>query len=106
MIPRILASLAADAFVRGQVEEGFAFLERGWALARAADNLTALVRLAAKESDALLKLARFQDAADVALSGLGPAREAGLQASFEATILISTQPRPCSLAGARPRLRR
>jgi DNA-binding CsgD family transcriptional regulator len=88
MIPRILASLAADAFVRGQVEEGFAFLERGWALARAADNLIALVRLAAKESDALLKLARFQDAADVALSGLGPAREAGLQASFEATILI------------------
>jgi tetratricopeptide (TPR) repeat protein len=77
MIPRILASLAADAFVRGQVEEGFGFLEQGWALARAADNRIALVRLAAKESDALLKLARFQDAADVALSGLGPAREAG-----------------------------
>ena len=36
LIPRILASLAADAFLRGQVEEGFAFLERGWALARAA----------------------------------------------------------------------
>ena len=88
MIPRILGSLAANAFVRGQVEEGFAFLGQGWALARAADNRIALVRLAAKESDALLKLARFQDAADVALSGLGPAREAGLQASFEAAILI------------------
>ena len=88
MIPRILGSLAANAFVRGQVEEGFAFLEQGWALVRAADNRIALVRLAAKESDALLKLARFQDAANVALSGLGPAREAGLQASFEAAILI------------------
>ena len=88
MIPRILGSLAANAFVRGQVEEGFAFLEQGWALARTADNRIALVRLAAKESDALLKLARFQDAADVALSGLGPARQAGLQASFEAAILI------------------
>jgi DNA-binding CsgD family transcriptional regulator len=88
MIPRILASLAANAFVRGHIEEGFAFLDQGWALARAADNRIALVRLAAKESDALLKLARFQDAANVALSGLGPAREAGLQASFEAAILI------------------
>ena len=88
MIPRILGSLAANAFGRGQVEEGFAFLEQGWALARAADNRIALVRLAAKESDALLKLARFQDAANVALSGLGPARQAGLQASFEAAILI------------------
>jgi DNA-binding CsgD family transcriptional regulator len=87
MIPRILASLAANAFVRGHVEEGFAFLNQGWALARAADNRIALVRLAWKESDALLKLARFQDAANVALSGLEPAREAGLQASFEATIL-------------------
>ncbi len=36
LIPRILASLAADAFRRGQVEEGFAFLDRGWALAQAA----------------------------------------------------------------------
>ena len=74
--------------MRGQVEEGFAFLEQGWALARAADDRIALVRLAANESDALLKLARFQDAAKVALSGLGAAREAGLQASFGAAILI------------------
>jgi hypothetical protein len=30
MIPRILG-LAMDAFRRGQVGEGFAFLDRGWA---------------------------------------------------------------------------
>lgn len=87
MIPRILASLASNAFVRGHVEEGFAFLGRGRTLAQAADNRIALVRLAWKESDALLKLARFPDAADVALSGREPAQEAGLQASFEAAIL-------------------
>ena len=87
LIPRILASLAEDAFVRGQVEEGFALLERGWALARASDDGLALARLAVNESDALLKLARFQNAADVALSGLGPARQAGLQASLIATVL-------------------
>jgi DNA-binding CsgD family transcriptional regulator len=87
MISRILGSLAVDAFRRGQVDEAFAFLERGWALARAADDGEALVRLAMAESDALLKLARFADAANVALSGLRSARQAGLQASWSAIIL-------------------
>ena len=41
------------------------------------------------ESDALLKLARFQDAADVALSGLGPARQVGLGASWAVTVLAA-----------------
>ena len=80
LIPRILPVIAEGAFVRGQVEEGFATLERGWALARAARDGPALVRLAINESDALLKLARFQRAADVALRGLDTARQAGLEA--------------------------
>ncbi len=80
LIPRVLASLAAVAFVRGQVEEGFAALERGWALARASRDGPALVWLAVNESDALLKLARFQRAADVASRGLDDARQAGLEA--------------------------
>jgi DNA-binding CsgD family transcriptional regulator len=87
LIPRVLASLAVDAFLRGQVDEGFAFLERGWAIARAADDAVALVRLAVNESDALLKLARFPSAAEAALRGLGPARQAGLEASLPAIIL-------------------
>jgi len=87
LIPRILSSLAADAFRRGQVEEGFAFFERGWALARAADDGFALVRLAGNESYTLVKLAKFQSAADVALDGLTSARQAGLQASWWATLL-------------------
>ena len=79
LIPRVLASLAAVAFVRGQVEEGFAALERGWALARASRDGPALVWLAVNESDALLKLGQFQRAADVASRGLDDARQAGLQ---------------------------
>jgi hypothetical protein len=47
------------------------------------------VWLAANESDALLKLAKFASAAEVALRALGPARQAGLQASWRATILAS-----------------
>ena len=80
LIPRILPVIAEGAFVRGQVEEGFAALERGWALARAAQDGPALVRLAINESDALLKLAQLQNAADVALRGLDIARRAGLEA--------------------------
>jgi DNA-binding CsgD family transcriptional regulator/tetratricopeptide (TPR) repeat protein len=79
LIPRTLSVIAFTAFVRGQVEEGFAALERGWALARAARDGPALVWLAVNESGALLKLAQFQRAADVASRGLDDARQAGLQ---------------------------
>ena len=87
LIPHVLARIAGDTFGGGRIEEGFAFLERGWALARAADAGMALARLAEVESDALLKLARFDLAADVAVTGLESARQAGLEASRGATIL-------------------
>ena len=79
LIPRTLSVIAFTAFVRGQVEEGFAALERGWALARAARDGPALVWLAVNESGALLKLAQYQRAAEVASRGLDDARQAGLQ---------------------------
>ena len=87
LIPRILALFAGDAFRRGHIEDGLALLDQGWALARASQDGPALVRLAAVESDALLKLAKFQRAAEVALHGLGSARQAGLEASLPATFL-------------------
>ena len=79
LIPRTLSVIAFTAFVRGQVEEGFAALERGWALARAARDGPGLVWLALNESGALLRLAQFQRAAEVASRGLDDARQAGLQ---------------------------
>jgi DNA-binding CsgD family transcriptional regulator/tetratricopeptide (TPR) repeat protein len=87
LIPQILSVLAGEAFVRGQVEEGFTILQRAWDLAQAAEDGPALLWLAVRESDALLKLAKFQSAADAALRGLGAARRAGLAASFGATFL-------------------
>ena len=89
MIPRILSAIAFCTFVGGQVEEGFATLERGWALARAAHDGPALVWLAINESDALLKLARFQDAAEAASRGVDAARQAGLASWDMATILAA-----------------
>jgi DNA-binding SARP family transcriptional activator len=87
LIPQILSVLAGEAFVRGQVEEGFTVLQQAWNLAQAAEDGPALVWLAVRESDALLKLAKFQSAADVALRGLGASRQAGLEAWFGATFL-------------------
>jgi tetratricopeptide (TPR) repeat protein len=87
LIPQILSVLAGEAFVRGQVEEGLTVLQRAWHLAQAAEDGPALLWLAVRESDALLKLAKFQSAVDVALRGLGAARRAGLEASFGATFL-------------------
>ena len=87
LIPRILAFFAEDAFWRGQINDGFAFLERGWVLAHASQDVAALLWLAINQSDALLKLAKFQRAAEVALRGLGHARQGGLEASLLATIL-------------------
>ena len=87
LIPRVLSRMADDAFLHGRVGEGIAVLERGWSLARAAGDGPALLRLAVSESDALLKLAEFRRAADVARDGLGTARQIGLEASLPATIL-------------------
>ena len=79
LIPRTLSVIAFTAFVRGQVAEGFAALERGWAIARAARDGPGLMWLAGNESGALLRLAQFQRAAEVASRGLDDARQGGLQ---------------------------
>jgi DNA-binding CsgD family transcriptional regulator len=89
LIPRTLCKIANGAFLRGEVEEGFAALERGWALARAVLDGPGLVWLAAQESDALLKLAQYQRAADVASRGLDDARQAGLQSWRVASYLVA-----------------
>jgi len=97
LVPRIVSVIAGVAFMHGQVEDGFAALERGWALARAAQDDPALVWLAGNESDALLKLGQFQRAADVASRGLGTARQAGLQ-SWRYAIVLAANAAEASLA--------
>jgi DNA-binding CsgD family transcriptional regulator len=89
MIPRILSATAFCTFLRGQIEEGFAILERGWELARASRDGPALVWLAVNESYSLLNLARYQRAAEVALAGLDAAHQAGLESWEYATILAA-----------------
>ncbi|MGO9781087.1 MAG: ATP-binding protein, partial [Streptosporangiaceae bacterium] len=97
LIPRTLSVIAFTAFVRGQVDEGFAALERGWALARAARDGPGLMWLAGNESGALLKLAQYQRAADVASRGLDDARQAGLQ-SWDLASRLAAHAAEASLA--------
>jgi DNA-binding CsgD family transcriptional regulator/tetratricopeptide (TPR) repeat protein len=87
LIPRAVSTIAYQAFMRGQVAEGFAALERGRALARASHDGPALVWLSGNESDALLKLGQFQRATEVASRGFDAARQAGLQAWRVASVL-------------------
>jgi DNA-binding CsgD family transcriptional regulator/tetratricopeptide (TPR) repeat protein len=86
-VSHLLPWLSYLAFLRGQVEEGFAVLQRGRALAETSRDGEALAWLAVSESNSLLKMGRFQDASDAALRGLATARQTGLQAGHVADVL-------------------
>jgi DNA-binding CsgD family transcriptional regulator/tetratricopeptide (TPR) repeat protein len=91
MTARVLGWLAVNAFLRGQVDEGFSLLQRGSALAEAAQEDRTGLFLASYRSDALLTLGRFRDAARIAQHGLDAGRQAGLSASSSpATFLAAT----------------
>jgi DNA-binding CsgD family transcriptional regulator len=89
LIPLFLSRLALLAFVGGDVAEGFATVQRGRVLAGASGDGAAVLSLAVAESDALLKVGQFEDAAEVARSGLQAARQTGLDAGFRATVLAA-----------------
>ena len=73
----------------GQVEEGFALLRRGRALAEASGDSEATLWLAANESIFLLQTGEFEKASEAALAGLQTARETGRQTSNDAAILAA-----------------
>ena len=61
---QVQMSLAHEACLRGQVAEGLALVERARALAEASDDGETLVEVAGDESEILLKLGRFDQAAE------------------------------------------
>jgi len=87
LLPRLLPWLAVHAFLRGQVEEGFAILRRARKVAESSPDPEATLWVAASESDAWLKTGNFQNASDVALRGLQAARTTGLENWYLATIM-------------------
>ena len=89
LIPRLLSIFAYHKFLQGQMDEGFAVLRRCQALTGSAGDSEAGILIDIYESDALLKTARFADAADVARRGLRDARQAGLEDFWNSAILTA-----------------
>ena len=86
---RILSGLAVTAFLRGRVDEGFSFLDRGSVLAGACGDDLAGLWLAATRSDSLLTIGRFQDAVQLAHRDLHAARQAGIQSCLPGIFLAA-----------------
>jgi DNA-binding CsgD family transcriptional regulator len=95
VLPRVLPWLAVATCFSGQLDEGLALLGQGRALAEESGNVQALLWVAMTDSGILLGLGKSEEAAAVALAGLRAARQAGREASFDATIL--TYVAACSL---------
>jgi DNA-binding CsgD family transcriptional regulator/tetratricopeptide (TPR) repeat protein len=87
---RILSVLAVHTFVCGQVEEGFALLRRGQAVAKASGDSEAALWLAGNESYSLHLMGEYEKASDVALAGVHAARSMGRQASNDAAVLAAS----------------
>jgi ATP/maltotriose-dependent transcriptional regulator MalT len=77
VVASIQISLAHDALLRGRVPEGLAMVARARALAETSGDPDALVDVAGDESDTLLKMGQFEQAAEAGLRGLQTARENG-----------------------------
>jgi DNA-binding CsgD family transcriptional regulator len=89
LIPRILAWLAVQTGLRGQVADGFSLLRRARAAAEASGG-EATLWVDGLESGVLLKTRNVQDAADVAVRGLQSARQAGRHGSIQASMLAGS----------------
>jgi DNA-binding CsgD family transcriptional regulator len=86
---QVVSNLGYAALLSGQVADGQAFLDRGRTLAQASRDGGALVQHAVFDSDVQLKLARFHRAAEVAVRGIQAARQSGLEASWQASMLAA-----------------
>jgi ATP/maltotriose-dependent transcriptional regulator MalT len=80
--------LAQEACLHGQVAEGFELAQRARARADVSGDLEALVEVTATESELLLTIGRFDDAAQVGLRGLHAARESGHHKGHIASLAV------------------
>jgi DNA-binding CsgD family transcriptional regulator/tetratricopeptide (TPR) repeat protein len=86
---RIQMNLAHDAYVRGEVAEGLAMVQRARALAEESGDGGAFLEVAGLEGEILLTTGRFDQAVEVGLHGLEVAGDHGRQASIDAYVTAS-----------------
>ena len=98
---RVLSWLALNAFLRGHLDEGFSSLQRGTAQADASQEPQTVMWLASYQSEALLSLGRFDDAAKTAQQALAAGRRAGLPASFSPAAFLAATAAEALLAVGR-----
>jgi len=87
---QILSVLAFHTLLCGQVEEGFALLHRGRALAEASGDSETALWQTCHEVSSLNLMAEFEKANEAALAGLQAARNTGRQTSNDAAVLASS----------------
>jgi DNA-binding CsgD family transcriptional regulator len=88
LVPRIVAAMAQQRFVHGQIDEGLTLLARARAAADA-ENDSSVLSVATTETDILLRLGRLPEVGEVAARGLRAAAREGLGGSFLATLLVA-----------------
>jgi DNA-binding CsgD family transcriptional regulator/tetratricopeptide (TPR) repeat protein len=87
LLPRLLARQGVVALRCGEVTEGLTLLQQGREVAEASGDSAGMVWVAIAEASAMLGMARFQVASEMALRDLRVAYQAGLGAWFQVKIL-------------------
>jgi DNA-binding CsgD family transcriptional regulator len=85
----ILCLLAAESFLRGEVEEGFRLLDQARSVLGTSRDAWAVLWLAIVESDALLKVGKLEEATLVGLRGFDQAQNLGFGSSGGASICLA-----------------
>jgi predicted ATPase len=98
--PRILCMLAYQSFDHGDVEDGFRLIAQARSEPEASRDAWAELSAAGTESDALLKVGRLEEAAQVGLRGFDTAQHLGFGRSFSATIVLGNAVEGCSVKAA------
>jgi tetratricopeptide (TPR) repeat protein len=101
LIPRILCGLANHSFYRGEIEEGFRLLAQARSVPRAPGDTWAVLWPAIVESDALLRLGRFEEATRAGLRGVEAVRRQGFGNRFATTITLANAVLALIAAGSR-----
>jgi DNA-binding CsgD family transcriptional regulator len=88
LVPRILCLIAYQSFLRGEVDEGFGLLARGWSVPEASSDAWTVTWLFESESDALLKVAKLKEATRVGLRGVDALTHLGFESSFDGAVIL------------------
>jgi hypothetical protein len=89
LIPQILSRLAAYAFDRGEIEDGFRLLAQARSVPEASQDAWSVLWVAGTEGDELFKVGDLEAATRVGLRAFDAAQHLGFGNNFSATIVLT-----------------